>query len=91
MGATVLAFGAATDQGVLNDANAGRGWIAPTALAEPGGTWSISSYELFLISIGYAVSDQLSISATTIPPRATPVARCRSSVRPRWSRASGSG
>lgn len=59
------------DQGVLNDANAGRGWLAPTALTEPGGTWSISSYELFLISIGYAVNDQLSISATTIPPLTT--------------------
>jgi hypothetical protein len=59
------------DKGVMNDANAGRGWMAPTALTEPGGTWSISDYELFLISIGYAVSDQLSISATTIPPLTT--------------------
>lgn len=56
------------DPGVLNDANAGRGWLSPTALTEPGGTWSISDYELFLVSIGYAVTDQLSISATTIPP-----------------------
>lgn len=59
------------DKGVMNDANAGRGWMAPTALTEPAGTWSISDYELFLISIGYAVSDQLSISATTIPPLTT--------------------
>jgi hypothetical protein len=56
------------DPGVLNDANAGRGWLSPTALTEPGGTWSISDYELFLVSIGYAVTDQLTISATTIPP-----------------------
>lgn len=59
------------DKGVLNDANAGRGWMAPTALTEPGGTWSISDYELFLLSIGYAINDQLSISATTIPPLTT--------------------
>lgn len=59
------------DKGVLNDANAGRGWMAPTALTEPGGTWSISDYELFLISIGYAINDQVSISATTIPPLTT--------------------
>jgi hypothetical protein len=57
-----------SDQGVLDDANAARGWMAPTALTEPGGTWSISDYELFLLSVGYAVNDQLSISATTIPP-----------------------
>ncbi|HET7503600.1 MAG TPA: hypothetical protein VFK02_21405 [Kofleriaceae bacterium] len=56
------------DPGVRDDANAGRGWLSPTALTEPGGTWSISDYELFLVSIGYAVNDQLSISATTIPP-----------------------
>lgn len=56
------------DKGVLDDANASRGWMTPTALNEPGGTWSISDYELFLLQIGYAVSDQFSISATTIPP-----------------------
>jgi hypothetical protein len=59
------------DKGVVNDANAGRGWMAPTALTEPAGTWSISDYELFLVSVGYAVSDRLSISATTIPPLTT--------------------
>jgi hypothetical protein len=56
------------DKGVMNDANAGRGWMTPTALTEPGGTWSVSDYELFLLQIGYAINDQLSISATTIPP-----------------------
>lgn len=59
------------DEGVLEDANAARGWMSPTALTEPGGTWSVSDYELFLVSIGYAINDQLSISATTIPPLTT--------------------
>src|SRR5262245_58041511 len=56
------------DLGVMNDANASRGWMSPTALTEPGGTWSISDYELFLLQVGYAVNDQLMVSATTIPP-----------------------
>jgi hypothetical protein len=56
------------DPGVLEDANAGRGWMSPTALTEPGGTWSVSDYELFLLSIGYAVTDKLTLSATTVPP-----------------------
>lgn len=59
------------DPGVIDDANAGRGWLSPTALTEPGGTWSVSDYELFLLSIGYAVNDRLSLSATTIPPLTT--------------------
>lgn len=56
------------DRGVVEDANAGRSWVIPTALSEPAGTWSFSDYELFLISLGYAVTDQFSISATTLMP-----------------------
>jgi len=59
------------DEGVLSDANAARGWMAPTGLTEPGGTWSVSDYELFLVSIGYALTDRASISVTTIPPLTT--------------------
>ncbi|MDB4958910.1 MAG: hypothetical protein JWO36_6479 [Myxococcales bacterium] len=56
------------DKGVVDDANSGRGWLMPTALTDPAGTWSFSDFELFLISGGYAVSDQLSISLTTLVP-----------------------
>lgn len=52
---------------VRGDANARRGWLAPTALADPGGTWWISDQELLLLSIGYAVNDRLSVGVTTIP------------------------
>jgi len=53
---------------VLNDANAAHGWLTPTALTDPAGTWTVSDYELVLLSIGYSPTDQLSLSATTIPP-----------------------
>jgi hypothetical protein len=56
------------DQGVVEDANAGRGWLAPTALTPPAGTWSFSDFELFVISAGYAVTDKVQVSATTLIP-----------------------
>ncbi|MBX3156272.1 MAG: hypothetical protein KF773_09760 [Deltaproteobacteria bacterium] len=56
------------DKGVLEDANSGRSWLAPTALSAPAGTWSFSDFELFLVSGSYAVTDQLSIGATTLIP-----------------------
>lgn len=58
----------AVDLGVIEDANAGRAWLMPTALAAPKGTWSFSYYELFLVSASYAFTDQLSVSATTMIP-----------------------
>ncbi len=56
------------DKGIVEDANAGRSWIMPTALVEPAGTWSFSDFELLMVSLGYSVTDQLSISATTLLP-----------------------
>ncbi len=56
------------DKGIVDDANAGRSWLMPTALIEPAGTWSFSDFQLFLISLGYSVTDQFSISATTLLP-----------------------
>ncbi len=56
------------DKGVIEDANSGRNWLTPTALTPPAGTWSFSDFELFLISGSYAVTDELSISATTLLP-----------------------
>lgn len=55
-------------RGVVEDANAGRGWIMPTALTEPAGTWSFSDFELLMVSIGYSVTDDLSLSASTLLP-----------------------
>jgi hypothetical protein len=56
------------DKGTLEDANAGRVAIMPTALTPPKGAFSFEDWELFLISASYAVSDQLVISGTTMVP-----------------------
>ncbi len=56
------------DPGTLEDANAGRVAIMPTALTPPKGTFSFEDWELFLISASYAVTDQLVISGTTMVP-----------------------
>ena len=56
------------DKGIVEDANAGRTWLAPTALTEPAGTWSFSDYELLLVGLSYAATDTLSFSANTLLP-----------------------
>jgi hypothetical protein len=56
------------DPGTLEDANAGRVAIMPTALTPPKGAFSFEDWELFLISASYGVTDNLVISATTMVP-----------------------
>ncbi len=56
------------DKGIIEDANAGRSWLSPTALTEPAGTWSFSDFELLLVSLHYSPTDQFSLSATTLLP-----------------------
>ena len=56
------------DQGVVEDANAGRSFMIPTALTAPAGTWSISDYELFAIGFNYAITDQIDVGAATLIP-----------------------
>lgn len=56
------------DKGTLEDANAGRAWLSPTALTPPAGTWSFEDFELFLIGVSYAVNDNLVITGTTMVP-----------------------
>ncbi|MGE5181764.1 MAG: hypothetical protein ACM31C_06865 [Acidobacteriota bacterium] len=56
------------DKGTLDDANAGRAWLSPTALTPPAGTWSFEDVELFLIGVSYAVTDNFVITGTTMVP-----------------------
>jgi hypothetical protein len=56
------------DRGVVEDANSGRSWLMPTALMEPAGTWSFTDFELFMVGLGYSVTDRMSISVTTLLP-----------------------
>lgn len=58
----------AVDKGTLEDANAGRVAIMPTALTPPKGSFSFEDWELFLVTASYAVTDQLVISGTTMIP-----------------------
>ena len=56
------------DRGTLEDANAGRVAIMPTALTPPKGTFSFEDWELFFISASYAPADNLVITGTTMVP-----------------------
>jgi hypothetical protein len=56
------------DPGTLEDANAGRNWLSPTALTPPAGTWSFSDYELLVVGASYGVTDHLVVSVDTMVP-----------------------
>ncbi|MEZ4367063.1 MAG: hypothetical protein R2939_12380 [Kofleriaceae bacterium] len=58
----------ASEAGVLEDANAGRTFLAPTALMSPKGSWTFSDWELFLVGGSYAFSDDVAASAVTMLP-----------------------
>lgn len=51
----------AVDAGVADDAASGRGWVMPTALTAPAGTWTLSSSELYMASASYAVTDRVTL------------------------------
>src|SRR5258706_9193754 len=54
------------DKGTLEDANAGRVAIMPTALTPPAGPWSFEDWELFFVSASYGVTHP---PAITGPPQ----------------------
>lgn len=51
-----------------HDAHADRVILFPTAETHPQGTFFISSYELVLIQLGYALTDDFQMSALFLPP-----------------------
>lgn len=51
-----------------HDAHADRVVLFPTAETHPQGSFFISSYELVLIQLGYAVTDDFQMSALFLPP-----------------------
>jgi hypothetical protein len=51
-----------------DDPQADRGVLLPTAYTHPKGTVFVSSYELFLLQLGLALTDDTQLSLTTIPP-----------------------
>jgi hypothetical protein len=50
------------------DPQADRGAIGPTAYTHPKGTFYVSDYEIVLLQIGYAFTDDTQISLTGLPP-----------------------
>jgi hypothetical protein len=50
------------------DANVDRYIISSTAETHPEGTFYFTDYELFLLQFGYAVTDQIQLSLTGVPP-----------------------
>jgi hypothetical protein len=50
------------------DPQADRGVIAPTAYTHPKGTFYISDYDLALVQLGYALTDDTQLSFTGLPP-----------------------
>lgn len=67
--APVIASEVSADQvGRLDDANINRGWFMPTAMTQPAGSLSFSSYEVILMGVTYAPIDRLEISATFLTP-----------------------
>jgi hypothetical protein len=50
------------------DPQADRGIVLPTAYTHPKGTVFVSSYELILLQLGMALTDDTQLSLTTVPP-----------------------
>lgn len=56
------------DQGVAEDAHAGRAWAMPTALAAPAGTATLSDLEFLALAASYAFTDQLTMGIGLVLP-----------------------
>jgi hypothetical protein len=50
------------------DPQADRGIVLPTAYTHPKGTFFVSDYDLAVVQIGYAFTDDTQISLTGVPP-----------------------
>src|SRR5260221_14032153 len=56
------------DKGTLEDANAGRVAIMPTALTPPAGTGAFADWEPFFVRASYGVTDHIVIPGPAIVP-----------------------
>jgi len=52
----------------FRDANADRVILGSTAETHPKGTFFISDYEILLLQLGYAITDELQLQVTGVPP-----------------------
>ncbi len=60
----------ATHVARLEDANVDRSWFMPTAMTQPAGSLTFSTYELMLMAVSYAPLDRLQLTATFLVPYA---------------------
>jgi hypothetical protein len=58
----------AAEAGVMEDANADRALIAPSAMPPPAGTFSFTNYEIVWLTASYSPSDNLQLTAGTLIP-----------------------
>jgi len=56
------------NEGITEDASADRGWVMPTALTAPAGTWTLSDFELLGVQAGYAITDRLAVNVGAVLP-----------------------
>jgi hypothetical protein len=54
--------------GPVNDPNLDRGFILPTAMTQPAGSWTYNNYELLLHGVTYGITDRLQASVTALSP-----------------------
>ncbi len=59
------------DLGVIEDANSGRMFFAPTALTPPAGTFSFQDWWVLFAGVGYSPSDNVALSVSTLVPVVT--------------------
>jgi hypothetical protein len=50
------------------DPQADRGVLLPTAYTHPKGTYYVTDYEIVLVQVGYALTDDTQLSLTAVPP-----------------------
>jgi hypothetical protein len=67
-GVARLAPLSASARAPAEDPQADRGVLAPTAYTHPKGTYYVSDYELALVQVGYALTDDTQLSLTGVPP-----------------------
>jgi hypothetical protein len=54
------------DQGTAVDPHGDRAVLLPTALTQPAGSFSISSYDLFFAGLTFGITDRLQVSTTAL-------------------------
>ena len=63
----IPALSAAVDLGSVEDPNADRGFLLPTALTQPARTLTVSDYDIVVAGATYGITDRLQVGVTATP------------------------